>query len=379
MKNVLVAALLLAVAIEAVKIPLHHRKPLSRDIIARAGASLAHKYGAKLGAEPLHDYEDAQYYGPITIGEPAQNFMVVFDTGSSNLWVPGLGCHSPPCLLHKRYDHGKSTSYVKNGTAFSIQYGSGAVSGFLSTDTVGFGGLSIKSQTFAETSTEPGIAFLLAKFDGLLGMAFQSISVDNVVPPFQNAISQGLVTNPVFAFWLSRDPNAKNGGEMSIGSVDPTHYSGAFTTVNLSNQTYWEFHFDSFTVGNTQIAGASRAIADTGTSLLAAPKDLAKKINDQIGAITLPNGEAVVVCSNMAKMPTISIMIGGRNFTLTPQQYVLQVTSEGKTECISGIFGIALPPEIGPLWILGDVFIGNYYTKFDFGNKQLGFATANPT
>jgi cathepsin D len=340
---------------------------------------------SKYFSESLTDYEDAQYYGQISIGTPPQCFKVCFDTGSSNLWVPGKNCRSSACTSHTKFDCSKSSTCVPSTEPFSIQYGSGSLNGTIDTDTVCFActgtELCITEQQFAESTVEPGITFTEAKFDGILGMAYDSISEDHIPTPFTNLINQGKCNPGVFAFWLNRNSKSgSDGGEMTLCGIDQSHYTGDINYAKVTRKAYWQFQVDSVSVqGGDTYDTNFQAIADTGTSLIVGPKDQVEKLNKAIGAIKTIEGEYMVECKKIPTMPNVNFVINGKTMTLTPDDYVVQITELFETSCISGFMAMDIPPPAGPLWILGDVFIGKYYTIFDRDNDRVGFADSVST
>ena len=149
-----------------------------------------------------------------------------------------------------------------------------------------------------------------------------------------------------------------------------------------SNPGYWKISMEGIVLdGNTEASGcvgSCVAIVDTGSSLLVGPVDQVHTINRQIGGLELVpgTGEYFVDCNKIPTMPDIDFVLNGQAFTLSADEYVLQVTQEGVTQCISGFMGIDFPPAMADWWILGDVFIGKFYTEFDMGNERIGFAQA---
>jgi len=312
---------------------------------------------------PITNFLNAQFYGPITIGTPAQDFIVIFDTGSSNLWVPTKGCLSLACLDHPKYDPSKSSSYEANGTKIVIPYGKGNVAGTVGVETVNFGGFNVQGVDFG-MMTQVSANFAATKAGGILGLAYQRISEDNLPPVFDLLVKQGLVQNATFSFFLTKNPG-QEGSTLILGGYDPKFAKGDFKYYPLINETYYIIEVNDFGVGNQSLGNNQTlvGIVDTGTSLIVGSTALVNEILKIVPA--KPD------CKNISQYPTLYFTFGQDTYAIGPDYYILNELGS----CLLGIMAMDNLPFNG--FILGDVFIRNYYTIFDYGNQRVGFAPAN--
>jgi len=371
------AALALGAGADLVRVPVQKTVSL-KDLAEQVGKTAPGLLGAEAPeanltestSVPITDFQNAQFFGPIQIG--GQDFTVIFDTGSSNLWVPGKECPFTTCWFHHKFDETKSKGFQKDGRKFQVQYGSGPVVGVFNKDSVKVGSIEVPDQVFAEVSKVSfgplNLAFAIGKFDGLLGLGFKSISQYNIPTPFEAMIDKKLVDEPVFAFYLPDDASQK--GELVFGGIDKSHFTGDLVDVPLTSESYWEVSMDKLSFGDSTVASSQKAIIDSGTSLLAGPKDAVAKLAQTVGATSVAGKEWVIDCSKVDSLPELKVTLGGKDFSLTGKDYVIQASGQ----CLFAFMGIDVPAPRGPLWIMGDIFMRKYYCVFDYGGKQMRIA-----
>jgi cathepsin D len=376
----LVASFAVAAAGDVVSIPLVHKpKTLNQfqNVSARR-AALSVGSSDGLPSVSLVDVEDAEYFGEVDIGSNGQKFLVIYDTGSSNLWVPSKGCDN--CKAKGNvYDSSASTSYKKNGQSFSLQYGTGSCNGFLSTDDVVIGGQKITGFDFGEVTHEAQDVFGQAPFDGILGMGPAKAAVDHVAMPMAKLVEQGKIQHNVFAFYLAS--GGRTGSTLTLGGTDSAFYTGDFSYFPVSKAAsllpYWLISAKGVKVSGASAVSCSKLtgcymVVDTGTSVIAGPPDAVKSLTDKIGDVAAD-------CSNVDKLPTVTFTfssgwLSSKDFELGPDFYVLRMKDDqGKEQCQLGIQGINAGV---PIWILGDPFLRKYYTVWDADQNRVGFALA---
>jgi len=317
---------------------------------------------------PLENYRNVAFHGEISVGTPGQQFSVIFDTGSANLWVPIEG--ADPSGHRSLFVPSKSSTYVPMQKAFVIQYVSGRVSGSFCTDDVAIASLRLRSFAFATVNDTTGLASIYrgASFDGILGLGFKGIARGDATPVMQALVETGQLAQPIFAFHLA-DSNLDSyeSGELTIGGVDPQRYNGDFNFVPLAELTHWTVALEGVRLGDQAILQEpGLALMDSGTTLIMGPRRDVELLALGLNASVI-QGYFAVRCNQ--SLPRLSFSIGGLDYSFAGEDLFTQRLGAW---CL-----LAVQPTPYGKWIFGIAFLRKYYVQFDWGNRRIGFAVAN--
>ncbi|SPO25886.1 related to extracellular aspartic proteinase [Ustilago trichophora] len=322
---------------------------------------------------------DIGYVATIEIGSQNQTFRMLIDSGSADTWVPSTACQA--CgSTHAKLGSSDSDTFTSLSTPFSIQYGTGDVSGNLARDNLEIAGLALTNYTFAVTTQESSdFSDETVPFDGLMGLARSELSNAGQPTPIDALYKEGRVQAPVMGYHLGRIADGYNDGEVTFGGVDPAKYSGNITEIdNVSTKGFWEAAIDQISVGGANLNLKGRtAILDTGTTLIVAPESDADALHAQIpGAKSDGQGGYTMPCTTTKQ---VAFTFGGVEFPIdTRDMLFVPVDPDNlKGECVSAISS----GNVGQRneWLVGATFLKNVYFATNTKHNMIGLARLNTT
>jgi len=184
---------------------------------------------------------------------------VVFDTGSTNIWIASDLCNKEPCTLpgRHRFDHLASATfkYPESMLQLTVQFGTGRIKGPQAVDDFHIGPFTVYNQTFAMIEDEKGQVFHDLPFEGIVGMGFDKMSANHVRPFFSSIIQQKALKHNEFAFYFSKDVPSANA--IFWGGVDKTFYEGDLEYFPVIDPYYWSLKLVNFKIGGEVMLGES--------------------------------------------------------------------------------------------------------------------------
>ncbi|KAF9224145.1 acid protease [Gyrodon lividus] len=313
------------------------------------------------------------WYGVIEVGVPANTYTVVFDTGSGHVFViyiydlflPGPSCNygSHP------YNPSTSLTSADIGEQFIIEYqGDDHVFGDLYIDIISIAELETEQIFGVASHYPPSLSTDVFPADGVLGMAFSAASTFYANTVLENLIATREADEGVFALSL-----ASSGAELYIGGTNPAMYTGEFAYTPVIVAGFWQVTMENVLANEETVLSNVGCIIDTGSELIHGLPDDVAALYAAIGGIDasdiVGDGYYTFPCDNV---PTVNFTFGGTSFSIPADTLNLGPVSSDSSACIGGILADNLDTES---WVIGNAFLKNVYTVFDFDNMRVGFAT----
>lgn len=161
---------------------------------------------------------------------------------------------------------------------------------------------------FGEIKTVSGATFYVSQMDGILGLAYDSISI-NGLKTFMTSTDE---TDKSFGFFFHNNPDQSY---MTLPGMEETGIT-KIQTHNVIEKTYWNLNMTGLSGpnGSVDVTGYKAAI-DTGTSVIVGPATI---INPLIEGILVDS-----TCAGIDTLPNFTIRIDETDYVLTPNDYVV--------------------------------------------------------
>jgi len=210
---------------------------------------------------------DSNFFGTIEVGDSKQEFKVVFDTGSSVIWVYSDKCESCKTSNKKMYSARKSHTFQARDIPFDIHYGTGASHGITASEEIFIADLEVQDQALG-LCEEPDTVMRNFPFDGIVGLSRALVSDKNKMPTIISTIrDEKLLENKdltnSFSFYIGREEGDPTylifGGSHDMLEKDKqVHW-----TPTLNKNIYWEIPLDDiFIHGKKPVAHGARSMEE---------------------------------------------------------------------------------------------------------------------
>jgi cathepsin D len=317
------------------------------------------------------DGQDYSYFSSIKIGSKGKEMWMLIDSGSANTWVFGSDCTTHACTKHDTLGKADSDTLNVTSTEWRVSYGTGDVGGVVAMDRFAFAGYEVDLGFGLASNASDD--FLTYPMDGILGLGRASSNRLGTPTMMDVMANQKLLKANIFGVHLSRSVDGTTDGQITFGAPDSSKFTGELSyTDGVSPDGLWEIPADGAGVNGASLGLTGKtAIVDTGTSYILMPLPDAKALHAKLPG-SLNNGESFTIPCGTSLM--VQFTFSGVTYDVLPKDYVGKPDKTGKN-CASNIVG---HQSFGPnTWLLGDVFLKNVYTVFDFDKDRIGMRSSN--
>lgn len=375
--SLLALSTLLSLSLAAPSAPKVISFPVTKHHVSTVNATLAARDGAY--QETVHNKE-FWYSISISLGTPAQQFNVLLDTGSSDLWVfsseDTADCANGACSFSGQFNTKASSTYKYLNGDYSITYVTGSAHGDWVTDTLSVGPVTLTNFQFAVADKAIGGT-------AVFGISLEgSESLNHGQEPeyanFPVALKQqGFIDRIVYSLYLEQADSPQ--GTFLLGGIDYAKFQGQLNILKLQNANAFQVQYNSIGINGAGPFGQPQvAILDSGTSYTFLPNEVFYSIYNQVGLSNQVNENTGLNYVDCNTHVTLAFDFGnGAVINVDSSELVLKLSSIlGDNSAQGCVFGVSTNENTHGITLLGDTFLRSAYVVYDLENKEVGIAQA---